>query len=63
MPPRVFSTLISPIFLSAWLLTFLSSSRFAGMISLSVLLRSGSLEEEEEHSLVDIAVKGSIEQY
>ena len=46
MPPRMFSTLTSPIVLLAWLLTFLSSSRFAGMTSLKVALRSGSEVEE-----------------
>lgn len=46
MPPRVFSILTSPIVFDAWLLTFLRSSRFAGMTSLKVDLRSGSLEEE-----------------
>ena len=46
IPPNVFSTLTSPIVLLAWLLTFLSSSRFAGMASLRVVLRSGSEAEE-----------------
>ena len=46
MPPRVFSTLTSPIVFEAWLLTLWRSSRFAGMTSLRVVLRVGSLEEE-----------------
>lgn len=46
MPPKVFSTLTSPNFLSAWLLTCLRSSRFSGMTCLRVVLRSGSDEEE-----------------
>lgn len=46
MPPSVFSTLTSPIILLAWLLTLLSNSRFAGIISLRVVLRSGSGAEE-----------------
>ena len=50
MPPRVFSTMTSAIFLFAWLLTFLRSSRFAGMTSLSVVLRSGSEAEEYDRS-------------
>lgn len=45
MPPRVFSTLTSPIFLSACVLTFFSSSRLAGMTLARVSLRSGSEEE------------------
>lgn len=51
IPPSVFSTLTSPIFLSAWFFTFFSSSRFAGMISLSVVLRSGSEAEEYVRSI------------
>ena len=46
MPPSVFSTLTSPIVLLAWLLTFLRSSRFAGIASFKVVLRSGSEAEE-----------------
>ena len=37
--------LISPIFLSAWLLTCFSSSRFSGIASRRVVLRSGSEAE------------------
>ena len=40
----------SAIFLFAWLLTFLRSSRFAGITSLSVVLRSGSEAEEYDRS-------------
>ena len=47
MPPRVFSTLTSPsILLPCSVLTFFNSSRFAGMISFNVDLRSSSSEEE-----------------
>ena len=46
MPPRVFSTLTCPIVLSTCCLTFLRSSRFAGMTSFSVVLRFGSAVEE-----------------
>lgn len=46
MPPRVFSILTSPMVLLAWLFTFLSNSRFAGIASLRVALRSGSAAEE-----------------
>ena len=46
MPPNVFSTLTSPIFLLAWLLTCFTNSRLAGMTSLRVVFRSGSADEE-----------------
>ena len=46
MPPRVFSILTSPILVAPAALTFLSSSRLAGMHSLRTVFRSGSLEEE-----------------
>ena len=42
IPPSVFSILTSPMTLSLCALTFLRSSRFAGMTSLSVSLRLGS---------------------
>lgn len=45
MPPRVFSTFSSPITLLLCAFTFLRSSRFAGMASFSVVLRSGSEAE------------------
>lgn len=51
MPPRVFSTLTSPMTAELWDLTFLRSSRFSGMTSLRVVLRSGS--EEDEYGLAE----------
>lgn len=42
IPPRVFSILTSPITLSPCALTFLRSSRLAGMSSARVSLRDGS---------------------
>lgn len=42
MPPRVFSTLTSPMTLDECALTFFRSSRLAGMTLFSVVLRSGS---------------------
>lgn len=45
IPPSVFSTLTSPRDLSPCALTFLSSSRFSGMMALRVSLRSGSEAE------------------
>lgn len=42
MPPSVFSTLTWPMTLSEWDLTFLRSSRLAGMTSRRVDFRSGS---------------------
>lgn len=45
MPPITCPTVISPIFLSAWLLTCFSSSLFSGMTSFKVDLRSGSTAE------------------
>ena len=46
MPPKAFSTLISPSFLSAWALTFFSSSRFAGRTFSKVSFNVGSEDEE-----------------
>lgn len=46
MPPRVFSTLTSPSFLSLWALTFFSSSRFSGRTFWKVSFSEGSDEEE-----------------
>jgi len=46
IPPKVFSTLTSPIVVLPCFFTFWSSSRFAGMTSFKVVLRSGSFEDE-----------------
>lgn len=46
MPPMACPTWTSPITLSERLLTFLKSSRFAGMTSFRVVFRSGSLDVE-----------------
>lgn len=62
MPPRVFSTLTSPMTLSEWALTFFRSSRLAGMTCLRVVLRSGSEEEEYWRALrAERAAKGLFE--
>lgn len=45
IPPRVFSILRSPIFLSAWALTCFRSSLLAGIAAFKVSLRSGSEDE------------------
>lgn len=44
IPPMTIPTLMSPIFLSAWLFTSFNNSLLAGMRSLRVDLRSGSAE-------------------
>jgi hypothetical protein len=45
IPPRVFSTLTLPMLLAPWALTFLSSSRLAGMTLASVSFRVGSVAD------------------
>lgn len=51
IPPIAFSILTSPITVSPWLLTFFNNSRFAGINSLRVALRSNS--EAAEYGLAE----------